>query len=180
MLTQRRKAWVAVLGGGVLLLAAVLTGFGCAQKQVPRVPPEIPTALPSEEEAQRVRETTRETIPLLPQGERGMGGEDLPPPPVDTTEAPTAPQPVTPAEAQTRYGYRVQLFATSREDLARQRAEEYQKLFDEKVYVEYEGLLYKVRVGDCLSHDEASALRRKAVGLGHTGAFTVDTQVNVR
>jgi cell division septation protein DedD len=180
MQTTRRTIWAAALGGSVLLLAIALAGIGCAQKPVPRVPPEIPTALPSEEEAQRVRETTRETIPLLPQGERGLGGEDLPPPPADTTQAAVAPEPAAPAEAQTRYGYRVQLFATSREDLARQRAEEYQKLFEEKVYVEYEGLLYKVRVGDCLSHEEASALRRKAVGLGHTGAFTVDTQVNVR
>ena len=48
------------------------------------------------------------------------------------------------------------------------------------VYVEHEGLLYKVQVGDCLSRDEAETLRREAVGLGLEGAFIVDALVNTR
>ena len=158
------------MGAIICLSLLLLIATGCSQKPVPQIPPEIPTALPSEEEAQRVREETRETIPLLPQGERDL----------ELEEAPPAEEVELSAEPQTRLGYRVQLFATSREELAKSRAAEFQEQFDEKVHIEYEGLLYKVRVGDCLSRDEARALRRKAVGLGYDGAFAVDTQVNVR
>ncbi len=162
---------------GCLFLGLLLVAGGCAQKPIPRVPPEIPTMLPSEEEARRVREETREAIPMLPSGERDLGAQDLPPAVEATAEREPEPLPV---EVETRLGYRVQLYAASSESYARKRAAEYETVFDEKVYVAYEGLLYKVRIGDCTSMDEASALRRKAVEAGQGGAFIVDTQVNVR
>ena len=169
-----------------LLIAWGLCAVGCGPKPVPRVPPEIPTTLPSEEEARQVREASRETILLLPQGDRGMGEQDLPPQPElqapeaqPPTQPPAQPTAQPPAEVKTRYGYRVQLFAASSEAIANLRAKEYQEAFEEEVYVEFEGLLYKVRVGDCSSRDEASALQRTAARLGHQGAFVVGTQVNV-
>ncbi len=153
------------------LAAILLAGGACGRKAAPpRAPTDLPTRLPSEEEARRVREDARDAIPLLPEGERGLGEEDLPP---------TAGEGEVPEAGATRYGYRVQVFATSDPELAEARAEEVRELFDERVYVEYEGLLYKVRVGDCPGRDEATALRRRVVGYGFEGAFIVDTQVHV-
>ncbi|MBD3237401.1 MAG: hypothetical protein GF330_11895 [Candidatus Eisenbacteria bacterium] len=169
---RTRMQWTLTCGIGcalVLLLAAP----GCGRQSAPRTPPDLPTEMPSEEEAERVREDAREAIPILPEGERGLSGEDLPPEAreTDAEREPDRPQ---------RYGYRVQLFATSDRALAEQRAAEYREMFDAEVYVEFEGILYKVRVGDCLSRDEADALRREALGLGHEGAFIVDTLVHIR
>ncbi len=174
MRSRRIVRWSALAVGWLVLIGVV--GPGCGKtKAPPKVPPEVPMALPSEAEAQRAREESREAIPLLPEGERGMGQGDLPPADSTAVAVPDAVQPTG-----THYGYRVQLFATSRKELAEQRAQEYRDILEENVYIEYEGLLYKVRVGDCLSHDEAEALRRETVALGHEGAFIVDTQVNVQ
>ena len=174
MRSRRIVRWSALAVGWLVLIGVV--GAGCGKtKAPPKVPPEVPMALPSEAEAQRAREESREAIPLLPEGERGMGQGDLPPADSPAVAVPDAVQP-----PDTHYGYRVQIFATSRQELAEQRAQEYRDILEENVYVEYEGLLYKVRVGDCLSHDEAEVLRRKTVALGHEGAFIVDTQVNVQ
>lgn len=179
MRSRRIMPWVPLAWGLLLLTGFGLLETGCSQKPAPQIPQDIPTTLPSEEEARRVRDTNRETIPLLPQDHRGSWQSELPPV-VDSTATPESSETGVVSESRTRYGYRVQLFATSNENLARGRAAEVQNLFEEKAYVEFEGLLYKVRVGDCLSRDEAAALRRKAIGLGHEGAFIVDTQVNVR
>ncbi len=174
MRSRRIVRWSALAVGWLVLIGVV--GAGCGKtKAPPKVPPEVPMALPSEAEAQRAREESREAIPLLPEGERGMGQGDLPP-----ADSPAVAVPDAVQAPDTHYGYRVQIFATSRQELAEQRAQEYRDILEENVYVEYEGLLYKVRVGDCLSHDEAEALRRKTLALGHEGAFIVDTQVNVQ
>ncbi len=176
--THRNGAGLPAAGAGAMLLlilaAATLGPGGCGSKSAPQAPPDLPYMLPSEKEAQRVREETREAIPVLPEGERGMGGEDLPPAGDSTAVLPgLSPE----DDRDTRFGYRVQVFATSDEDLATTRAEEMRALFDEEVYVEFEGLLYKVQVGDCVSRDEAADLRRKALGMGLDGAFIVDTRV---
>lgn len=166
-LIRTRCGWL--LGCGLALL--LLTAIGCGRQSAPRVPPDLPQTMPSAEEAQRAREDAREAIPILPEGERGLGREDLPPGAQATGEETEHPQ---------RYGYRVQLFATSDRELAEEQAAEYRQTFDESIYVVFEGILYKVRAGDCVSRDEADALRREAIGLGCEGAFIIDTLVYVR
>lgn len=153
--------------GGLIFLSLLLAaGLGCSSKRAHQIPPEIPTELPSEEEARRARESTREAIPMLPQGARDLGGAD--PPPTQGGD-----------EGALRPGYRIQLFATATRELAEARAAEARELFDEPIYVQAEGALYKVHVGDCTSRDEADALRRAALGLGHDGAFVVDALIKV-
>ena len=176
---MRKQGCVPIgwLGLGRLVAVAILLVLaGCGGKPAPRVPPDLPQTLPSEEEAQKVRKGAREAIPILPEGERGLSGEDLP----RGVEAAEPAAESAEAQLPKRYGYRVQLFATSKRELAEERADEFRQLFDENVYVEFEGILYKVRVGDCLGRDDADALRRRAVGLGLEGVFIVDTLVFVR
>jgi cell division septation protein DedD len=171
-----RAVWGLALT--LLVLAGATAGLGgCGRKTAPPVPPDLPYRMPSEEEAARAREGAPEALapPPAPAGERGVARDELPPP--DSLGlAPGAPQ----SDEGTRPGYRVQLFATTDSALAEARAAELRQLFDEEVYVELEGMLYKVRVGDCASRDEAALLRRRALGMGLEGAFIVDTRVRER
>jgi cell division septation protein DedD len=128
----------------------------------------VPYTLPSEEEAQKVREGAPEAIPAPADG--GQGEEESRAPEV----APAVPEA---QEEGTRPGYRVQVFATTDPALAEARAGEMRQLFEEQVYVEFEGELFKVRVGDCTNREEAANLRRRALGLGLEGAFIVDARV---
>jgi len=156
-------------------LSALLAMPGCGRRSAPPVPPDLPYQMPSEQEAARAPAGAPEALPVppAPAGERGVGPGNLPVP------GPEMPAPAAEDRdvAATRPGFRVQLFATTDPALAQARAAELRELFEEEVYVESEGLLYKVRVGDCLSRDEASELRRRALGLGLEGAFIVDARV---
>ncbi len=155
-------------GLGIVLaiaLSALLGVTGCGRRSAPPAPPDLPYRMPSEEEAERAPAGAPEALPApsAPAGEPGA-----------------APAPEDRDEAATRPGYRVQLFATTDAALAEARATELRELFEEAIYVEAEGPLYKVRVGDCGSRDEAAELRRRALGLGLEDAFIVDTRVRAR
>jgi hypothetical protein len=154
-MSTRRTARIAVLAA--LVCAALWGGLtGCSRKGAPppAPPTDLPQTLPSEEEAGSVQPGAGEAIPG-PRESAG-GAED---------------------EGEKLYGFRVQLFATGNPELAQARAEEYRALFEEKVYVELEGLLYKIEVGDCRTREEAEALRRRALGAGCEGAFVVDALI---
>jgi hypothetical protein len=177
---RRLPAWA-----GILLVIVLGMAIGCSSRQpAPQPAPDLPTLLPSEEEARQVREGARQAVPALPEGERGMGPDDLPPTPEVRPGGSAGEEPVVPpredaAEAVKRLGYRVQIYAASDRELAQQRATEFEQYFDEKVYVIAEGLLYKIRIGNCVSRDEAEALRQKALSMGYEGAFVVSTTVEV-
>jgi hypothetical protein len=165
---QIRRMLIAATG--LLLLGMLFAGGGCGRRAVPPPPEALPRTMPSEEEARQAESDAPEAVPVLPGGERGVGREPALP------AAPASPA----VSGHQRYGYRVQIFATADEAQAAAQAEEYRRSFSAPVYVESEGLLFKVQVGDCLSRDEAEALRREAVGLGCEGAFIVDALVNTR
>ena len=82
-------------------------------------------------------------------------------------------------EEQRKLAERREQEATEARELAQQRATEFEQYFGEKVYVIAEGLLYKIRIGNCVSRDEAEALRQKALSMGYEGAFVVSTTVEV-
>ena len=167
-MTRRRSGRALVPALLVGIAAILLASGGCGRRTAsPPVPPDVPHTLPSEEEAQRIREGAPEAIPV-PAGEGAAARPD---------SAPAAP---VPDEAGTRPGYRVQVFATADPALAEKRAGEMRELFEEEVYVEFDGELFKVRVGDCTSRDEAANLRRRALGFGLEGAFVVDARVRER
>jgi cell division septation protein DedD len=85
----------------------------------------------------------------------------------------------TPASPQgSIYGFRIQIFASSTEKNAMKIVDDARSSFGGKVYVEHLAPYYKVRVGDCLTREDAQLLKTKAVGMGYRGAFIVETMIN--
>jgi hypothetical protein len=98
--------------------------------------------------------------------------------PVDSTPAPPPPpQPAPSLGIRHVSGYRVQLYATREPEKARGFAESARESFGEKVYVEYLDPYYKVRVGDCLTREEARLLLDRAKGSGFDQAWITSTLV---
>ena len=78
-------------------------------------------------------------------------------------------------------GFRVQLFASKDIEKAtlEQKEAEYMFLDDSvAVYVKFESPMYKVRVGDCRSRDDAEKLQGIARRKGYPSAWIVPTKVN--
>ncbi len=78
-------------------------------------------------------------------------------------------------------GFRVQLFATNFIEKATLEKKEAEYLFAEDsiaVYIEFDSPMYKVRIGDCKTRDEAERYRRLARKKGYPTAFIVKTKIN--
>lgn len=90
-----------------------------------------------------------------------------------------APEPPESASLETKYGsgYRIQILATREPEKARAFAESARPLFQEKVYVEYLDPYYKVRVGDCLTREEAILLLMRVRRSGFDEAWITATLV---
>lgn len=99
--------------------------------------------------------------------------------PDDEEPPPPAPTPPESAAIEIRHvsGYRVQLFATTAPEIARNFAESARNHFEEKVYVEYLEPYYKVRVGDCLTREEARLLLERTRAAGFDEAWIAGTLV---
>ena len=94
-----------------------------------------------------------------------------------TTEAP----PAAPAEELTpapKMGYRVQIGAFSFEEGANKVKIRAESELNQKVYVDFIEGMYKVRVGDFLTREDAEAYRDKLIGMGYNGAFLVETEIS--
>ena len=74
-------------------------------------------------------------------------------------------------------GYRVQIFASSSLEKAEQVAGKARSLFSERVYVEYSAPLYRVRVGNFASKEDALRFKEKAVQSGYDGAWVVEALI---
>jgi len=98
--------------------------------------------------------------------------EETPSPPI-TGEAPSS----KPAEV---LGYRVQIFATTSQESADRLAEEARAKLIEGVYIEYLPPFYKVRVGDCLTQQEAQNLKERIINAGFQDAFVVETKIKTQ
>jgi hypothetical protein len=86
----------------------------------------------------------------------------------------------TPAPERQVSGYRLQIFATSDRVKAEETAAGAKQSFTEPIYVEYEAPLYKVRIGDCATRQEAEALKEKASLQGYDGSWIAETMVTAR
>jgi hypothetical protein len=84
------------------------------------------------------------------------------------------------ARADALDGYRVQLYATADQMAAETMAARARTSFREPVYVENQPPLFKVRVGDFLTRDEASGTRERAIDSGFADAWIVEARVNRR
>lgn len=105
--------------------------------------------------------------------------EITPPPVVEETYVPPpeTPPPTAPTSPANVFGFRIQIFASSTEGNASKVADDARSAFDVNVYVEYVPPYYKVRVGDCLTENDAVTLKNKALQLGYRGAFIVETMI---
>ena len=65
------------------------------------------------------------------------------------------------AERTHGLGYRVQIFASGDLEKAREIKSEAQQKTSMKAYIEYENQMYKVRIGDFDTRDEAAAMRQR-------------------
>lgn len=75
------------------------------------------------------------------------------------------------------YGYRLQILATSSMVLAETESARADSLFDLPVYVEYEPPFYKVRLGDFLTRDDATAALGANVQRHYEKAWVTETMV---
>ncbi len=95
-------------------------------------------------------------------------------PPVVSVEPPMPPAPQAPTKV---LGFRIQIFASSTEKNASRVADDARAALGENVYVDHIAPYYKVRVGNCLTREEAEGLRKSALNQGYAGAFIVETMI---
>ncbi len=153
--------------------------------------PEVPALPPVTEEVppQPMEEITAlppAPLPVAPQPMEEVavvppGPAPVAPAPMEEVLAPlpattSAPKPSTaPASI---YGFRVQIFASSTQKGASKVADDARSLFGGKIYIEHTPPYYKVRIGDCLTKEEAESLKNLAINKGFRGAFVVETMIN--
>ena len=79
-------------------------------------------------------------------------------------------------------GFRVQIIATKSIEtatMAEQEAKDLFKSMDHKTYLIFDAPLYKLRIGDVTTRDEAEEIRDIAKDYGYREAFIVPTKVNI-
>lgn len=138
-------------------------------------PPE-PIILPPAEEVEEI------TLPPVVEEEPVMPTIPVEetPPPVEYAQPTVIPTPTTTPSAPSPakvFGFRIQIFASATEKNASRVADDAKAAFPENTYVEYVVPYYKVRVGDCLTNEDANVLKNKALRLGYRGAFVVETMI---
>jgi cell division septation protein DedD len=75
------------------------------------------------------------------------------------------------------YAFRVQLYATTDGDKAREVALSARELLGEKTYVEFQEPIYKVQLGDYRSREAAEEVRYRAASRGFDEAWIVETSI---
>lgn len=104
-----------------------------------------------------------------------QSGEGLPLTGAAETQLPVA------VENKLMEGFRVQLFATQDIEKATLEKKEAEFGFAEDnvmVYIEFDSPMYKVRIGDCATREEAEQLRELARRRGYPTSWIVKTKVN--
>ena len=145
-------------------------------EEVAVIPP--PIEEPIEEPIPVIEEPIEEPIPVVEEPTVHPPVEETPPPmieepyvlPVTTPPPPTLP----PIEV---FGFRIQVFASSAEKNADRVAVDARSVLAENIYVNYVVPYYKVRVGDCLTYEDAMILKNRISRLGYHGAFIVETMI---
>jgi len=101
---------------------------------------------------------------------------------VEDAEAPpdTAPKPTSPpagAAPKTVDGFRVQVFASQSQDVAEAARRTAAARLGIPAYLEFVDGLYKVRVGDCRTREEAEGVLATCRSVFYKDAWIVETQV---
>ena len=77
-------------------------------------------------------------------------------------------------------GYQVQIAALSNQEESMEIRRSAMLKFTEDVYLIFDSPYYKVRVGNCITRNQAEDLQRKAVRLGFPDAWIIRTTVEKR
>jgi len=150
----------------LVLVGFILLFVFCAKKQTTVETEGLEEVIVFGEE-----EATISEEPVYPTVEE----EPIMPPAEEEVYQPAETPPATPAQV---FGFRIQIFASSTNNNANRVANDARAVFgNQSVYVDHVVPYYKVRVGDCLTREEAEALRRQALNLGFAGAFIVETMI---
>jgi len=165
-------------GGIVLTLGLGL--WGCltpAQKPKPKEVTEGPKRPKAVEIYEEDTSATKvQPAPVPPPGDttKIAPGRDtvfIVKPPEDTVKT------SLPASQRTLPGFRVQVFASTSRMNAEKVVGEARTTLGEKTYLETVPPLFKVRAGNCLTQQEAQALKELAIQKGYRAAFVVETDI---
>lgn len=137
-------------------------------------PEEVAVIPPPIEEPVSVIE---EPIPVIEEPSVPPPVEETPPPVIEETYVPPAPTPAPAPPPLKVFGFRIQIFASSTGENANRVASDARSVLTERVYVDYIAPYYKVRVGDCLTYEDAEAFKNKMLRQGYHGAFIVETMI---
>lgn len=165
----------------VILVSAAVALAGCTQvKKSPPATPKstepyrvedegkVPPLAPADVRKEVDREEAYEDLPVTEEPVSVEAVEPAPPPPPPATRADSAS---APAERKTMDGYRIQLFASSAEDAARSVKEAAEVRLSVPAYVEFIDGIYKVRVGDCPTREDAERLLATCRQAGYRDAW---------
>lgn len=175
MLTFRSQVMGRILAA---VLSAGLLICGCTVKK-PMQKPQSATKdapyrfedegkIPPVAESDAVEEADFEEVPLA---EEEVFEEEMDIPPAEELIVEQAPPP------ETVDGFRVQVFATGDEETAEAVREAGQRKIGMPAYTELVDGLYKVRVGDCLTREDAETVLQRCKDAGYGDAWIVETRV---
>ncbi len=95
-----------------------------------------------------------------------------------TEEAVSSPYAGSKGPVQNVWGWRVQIFASSTLENARNVAEDARwKFGDQQIYVSEAEPYYKVQVGNNLTRQDADNLKNRAKALGYKGVFVIEVNL---
>ncbi|RKZ24664.1 hypothetical protein DRQ26_07100 [bacterium] len=75
------------------------------------------------------------------------------------------------------WGYKIQIYISLQQEDAQNVAETAQNKLDEKVTVEFDPPYYKVRIGNCVTSEEAEELLEKVKRIGYPDAWIVRAKI---
>lgn len=148
------------------------------QKEVTYETPTSPATTESQKPEQQTGVTQESNVNVQSQPEYIPQGPPTPPPPPvkvsleAETETPKVEAP--PTERTDLYQYKVQVFAFKSRLNAETEAQKIRnRMPDQKVYVEYQDNLYKVRLGIYSKWEHAKGIKDALFNLGYTDSFIV-------
>ena len=150
----------------ILLLVFAACFSGCA-KQVPK-PKEVTAATPAAQPGKEVEKVEPGDIEEVEPDTLAEPVQSV----ADTSGGRTGSG--SPAWGESRQtGFSVQVFASSTPNGAVTFASEARGRFSQPVFIVFEEGLYKVRIGGCLSRQEADELKAKARDMGYADSWVV-------
>ena len=168
----------------MLFLGAMLLVAGCTQQTSQAPPPTDPDreAYRLEQEGQvppldksdiRKEVDKVDTFEEMPVEAQDVSAEDVRIEPEVVAGAGVAGVSAADPKTVKIDGFRVQVFASADESQARSVSQAVAARTGQKAYVQPEDGMYKVRVGDCRSREEAEKLRNKCKNAGYSDAWIV-------